>query len=59
MEALRGSLKTIILIQSEVNEMKYNTCPHCGANLDPGERCECQDKKEDSKESKEEEEKCA
>ena len=22
----------------------YRTCPHCGANLDPGERCDCQDK---------------
>lgn len=21
----------------------YNTCPHCGCNLDPGERCDCQD----------------
>lgn len=20
----------------------YRTCPHCGANLDPGERCDCQ-----------------
>ncbi len=19
----------------------YNTCPDCGANLDPGERCDC------------------
>ncbi len=19
----------------------YWTCPHCGANLDPGERCDC------------------
>lgn len=19
----------------------YGTCPHCGANLDPGERCDC------------------
>lgn len=19
----------------------YNTCPHCGANLDPGEACNC------------------
>lgn len=19
----------------------YNTCPHCGCNLDPGERCDC------------------
>ena len=24
----------------------YNTCPHCGAHLDPGERCDCQDKQE-------------
>ncbi len=22
----------------------YTTCPHCGANLDPGERCDCRDK---------------
>lgn len=20
---------------------QYNTCPYCGANLDPGERCDC------------------
>lgn len=19
----------------------YRTCPHCGANLDPGETCDC------------------
>ena len=19
----------------------YNTCPNCGANLDPGEKCDC------------------
>lgn len=19
----------------------YRTCPHCGANLDPGEKCDC------------------
>lgn len=19
----------------------YKTCPYCGANLDPGERCDC------------------
>lgn len=25
----------------------YNTCPHCGAHLDPGERCDCQDKQEE------------
>lgn len=22
----------------------YNTCPHCGSNLDHGEHCDCQDK---------------
>lgn len=21
--------------------MGHNTCPYCGANLDPGERCDC------------------
>lgn len=21
--------------------MYYNVCPHCGAYLDPGERCDC------------------
>lgn len=20
----------------------FNTCPNCGANLDPGEKCDCQ-----------------
>ncbi len=24
--------------------MKYRTCPHCGAHLDYGEKCECQEK---------------
>lgn len=23
----------------------YNTCPDCGAALDPGERCDCRDNK--------------
>ena len=23
----------------------YKTCPHCGAHLDPGERCDCKDEK--------------
>lgn len=22
----------------------YRTCPYCGANLDPGERCDCMEK---------------
>lgn len=24
----------------------YNTCPNCGANLDPGEPCDCEIQKE-------------
>lgn len=20
----------------------YNICPHCGGNIDPGEKCDCQ-----------------
>ncbi len=24
----------------------YNICPYCGSHLDPGERCDCQDKGE-------------
>ena len=23
--------------------MYYNVCPHCGVNLDPNERCDCQE----------------
>ena len=23
---------------------QYRTCPYCGANLDPGERCDCEKK---------------
>lgn len=32
--------------------MKYYwTCPHCGANLDPGERCDCKEALEERKPS--------
>ena len=24
----------------------FKTCPHCGAHLDPGEKCDCRDKRE-------------
>ena len=23
----------------------FNTCPNCGASLDPGERCDCREQK--------------
>lgn len=26
--------------------MKYRVCPKCGSNLDHGERCDCEDRKE-------------
>lgn len=25
--------------------MMYRVCPHCGANLDPNEKCDCQEKR--------------
>lgn len=25
---------------------RFRTCPYCGSSLDPGERCDCQDKEE-------------
>lgn len=25
----------------------YRTCPYCGANLDPGERCDCLESKQE------------
>lgn len=25
--------------------MQYWTCPLCGSNLDPGEKCDCQEEK--------------
>lgn len=29
----------------------YNPCPDCGANLDPGERCDCRTRKAELRES--------
>lgn len=23
----------------------YNTCPNCGSNLDPGEKCDCENER--------------
>ena len=28
----------------KIRERFYWTCPECGANLDPGERCDCEEK---------------
>ena len=27
---------------------QYRTCPECGAHLDPGEKCDCHIKREES-----------
>lgn len=29
--------------------MMYQTCPECGAHLDPGEHCNCEKEKEEHK----------
>lgn len=29
----------------------FETCPNCGCNLDPGEKCDCQEEDEQSKKS--------
>lgn len=26
--------------------MSYRTCPYCGANLDPDEKCDCREENE-------------
>ncbi len=31
----------------------YRTCPHCGAHLDSGEHCDCQDPKCDTEAAQE------
>ena len=34
---------------AEEQRMYYNECPLCGANLDPGEPCDCQEEKKSKK----------
>ena len=34
--------------------MQYKTCPYCGANLDPGEICDCEEKGKDAQNANEE-----
>lgn len=35
------------MVRKEMRDMGkrtyYNTCPYCGAALDPGETCDCQE----------------
>lgn len=31
----------------------YNVCPHCGANLDPGERCDCKEQQSERQQAAE------
>ncbi len=33
----------------------YKTCPLCGVNLDPGEKCDCQDTQKTEVEGKKDE----
>ncbi len=33
------------LVKKGVEVMQYWTCPECGANLDPGEKCDCEKNK--------------
>lgn len=36
--------------EEEVEDIAmYKTCPYCGANLDPAEKCNCKEKKASSK----------
>jgi hypothetical protein len=35
----------------EGEKMLFKICPNCGANLDPGERCECEESKNKQNES--------
>lgn len=32
--------------------MWYRICPDCGANLDPGEKCDCKEKKYEEEQTK-------
>ena len=33
----------------------YRTCPVCGSNLDPGERCDCEYERDNERRKREEE----
>ena len=39
--------------------MQYYECPYCGAHLDPGEKCDCEEEREMIESREEELKKCA
>ena len=39
-------LAAVLIGAAWVVKFAYRRCPYCGAYLDPGERCDCQDEKE-------------
>ena len=38
--------KIVGFITEGDEQMYYHTCPYCGANLDPDEKCDCREEKE-------------
>lgn len=44
-ESVRGVWMRIIEVSFRRSDMKYWTCPKCGANLDHGEKCDCEENK--------------
>ena len=45
-ESVRGVWMIITEVSFRRSDMKYWTCPKCGANLDFGEKCDCEEKEE-------------
>lgn len=37
------TLALIVAAGISIHFAQYRTCPHCGAHLDPGEACDCQE----------------
>lgn len=53
MEQISRTKMFLRIISDEINDLEgrldmayYKTCPHCGAHLDPGEKCDCRGKRE-------------
>lgn len=41
-----ANYQTLVNFKKGGFSMYFKVCPNCGANLDPGERCDCKDAKE-------------